>query len=49
MRLRKAPDQFEKLRGNYPERHEPSAYRLNLLNDEFNYKEKFIALGFQME
>jgi len=41
-------DQFEKLRGNYRDRREPSAYTIRVFNDDGKYREIFEGLGFNV-
>jgi erythronate-4-phosphate dehydrogenase len=42
------PSLFERLRGEYPLRREPSAYSLRLFNDEGTYRKLFEGLGFSV-
>ena len=46
--LRKSVEDFEMLRSNYPVRREFSAYKVHLLNDHHNIKEKLLLLGFKV-
>lgn len=47
--LRKDPDKFEDLRGNYPVRREPSYYTARLNNNPFEYLDKILEeLGFSV-
>lgn len=48
LRLRAAPELFEKLRGDYPVRREPSAFTLHLSNAAQDEAEALSALGFKV-
>ena len=42
------PDAFENLRGNYPVRREPQAFKLTLLNADKGTEAALEALGFRL-
>ncbi len=48
LRLRAAPELFEKLRGDYPVRREPSAFTLHLSNATQDEAEALSVLGFKV-
>ena len=48
-RLREHPEDFEKLRGEYPPRREFSAFTLNLTNSDEEIKKKCRRLGFSIQ
>ena len=47
-RLRKDPDGFERQRGEYPVRREPTAFSVNLLHDHDGIAEALAGLGFKI-
>jgi erythronate-4-phosphate dehydrogenase len=47
-RLRESPERFEELRGGYPLRREPGAYRVRLINDQAGTGGLLEALGFSV-
>ena len=47
-RLRASPDRFEGLRGSYPVRREPGAFRVKIINDRAGAGPVLEKLGFQL-
>ena len=47
-RLRESPERFEELRGSYPIRREPVAYRVKIINDQTEAGPVLEKLGFQV-
>jgi erythronate-4-phosphate dehydrogenase len=46
--LRKNPSDFESLRGNYPIRHEPGYYQIDLINGNDDTKKRLREIGFYL-
>jgi erythronate-4-phosphate dehydrogenase len=47
-RLRESPERFEELRGTYPIRREPGAFRVKIINDQAGTGAVLEKLGFQV-
>jgi erythronate-4-phosphate dehydrogenase len=47
-KLRESPERFEELRGTYPIRREPGAFRVKLINDQAGAGTVLEKLGFQV-
>jgi erythronate-4-phosphate dehydrogenase len=47
-RLREAPERFEELRGSYPLRREPGAFRVKIINDQAGVGTVLEKLGYQV-
>jgi erythronate-4-phosphate dehydrogenase len=47
-RLRESPERFEELRGSYPIRREPGAFRVKIINDQAEAGPVLEKLGFQV-